>query len=425
MIQYTEGDGNDTIYNFNSDDTISITGNSSYTTLRSGDNTIVSIIGSGSITLYNDSYINVKGGKYVSSKYDWEINGTAATYGTSSNILITVSGLKNNAPVNGITLSGNVVTLSDSVLNQVTVTISDGYTLQLADNVTKTSTTAANWSVNGTTATYKAASTSAGYTLSSDGKSISYIPASGGNTLVTVSGLKNNVVSQNGVIDGINIENKVVKVSAKLVGDSGVKLSGSGYNLEIVTGEPIPEGISIKNNILTTSNKFTGSTINLNDEWAYGVTKVNADVVSHGINIAGDNADNSIKGGKGADIFVYAGGNDIITDYKAGEDKIKIDGTISNTSYKGKDVIFEIGGGTLTVKNAKDKEITFTDSNAKTLDLLYDNNFAVDDFGIDDITEQKFTVTEIQTLDNLKEFNSEDLTVTYGETLCSNSAVNV
>ena len=79
----------------------------------------------------------------------------------------------------------------------------------------------------------------------------------------------------------------------------------------------------------------------------------------------------------------------------------------------------------MTVKNAKDKEIAFTDPNAKTLDLLYDNNFAVDDFGIDDITEQKFTVTEIQTLDNLKEFNSEDLTVTYGETLCSNSAVNV
>ena len=28
--------------------------------------------------------------------------------------------------------------------------------------------------------------------------------------------------------------------------------------------------------------------------------------------------------------------------------------------------------------------------------LLYDNNFATDEFGLDDITEQKFEVTEIQ-----------------------------
>ena len=97
----------------------------------------------------------------------------------------------------------------------------------------KPETTNANWSVNGTTATYKANATSAGYSLSNDGKSITYSKASGGNTLVTIIGLKNNVVSPNGVIDEIDIENNIVKVSAKLVVDSGVKLTGNGYKLEL------------------------------------------------------------------------------------------------------------------------------------------------------------------------------------------------
>ena len=107
-----------------------------------------------------------------------------------------------------------------------------------------------------------------------------------------------------------------------------------------------------------------------------------------------------MTGGNGKDTFVYSGGKDIITDYTAAQDKIQIDGTISNTSYKGDDVIFKIGSGTLTVKDAKGKNISVTDSSgtqnySRTLDILYDNNFMTDDTNLDSITESKFTVTQI------------------------------
>ena len=109
-----------------------------------------------------------------------------------------------------------------------------------------------------------------------------------------------------------------------------------------------------------------------------------------------------MTGGSGRDVFVYANGegNDIITDYTA-SDKIQVDGTISNTSYSGNDVIFTIGSGTLTVKNAKGTNISVTDSSgtqtySRTLDILYDNNFMTDDAVLDDITEAKYSVTDIQ-----------------------------
>ena len=130
-----------------------------------------------------------------------------------------------------------MVTLSNSVLNKETVTVSNGYTLKLANDVPKTSTTSAAWSVSGNTATYKATSTTSGYSLSSDGKTINYSSASGGNTLVTVSGLKTGVSAKNGVIEGISIKDNVVSVSASIVDPNKVKITGVGYKLEILTDE--------------------------------------------------------------------------------------------------------------------------------------------------------------------------------------------
>ena len=196
--------------------------------------------------------------------------------------------------------------------------------------------------------------------------------------------------------------------------------------------DTLPVGISVKSGVLTTSTKFTGNEINLAD---YEATKVNASAMSKAVSIVGSDFNDSITGGNGADtisggsgkntltggngkdIFVYESGNDIITDYKAGEDSIKISGKISQTSYKGKDVIFTIGDGTLTVKNSKGKEISVTDSSgtqtySKTLDLIYDNNFIGDEFGLDSITEKEFEVENIETKNNLE---IEQPVITYGE----------
>lgn len=185
---------------------------------------------------------------------------------------------------------------------------------------------------------------------------------------------------------------------------------------------PLDDGLTYdaKRTVLTASAKFSSNEIDLG-YYLSTVTKVNTSSVKQDLNILGNGNNNSIKGGNGADtinggegndtltggtgedIFVYESGNDVITDYKSGEDKIEINGTIYDTSYKGKDVIFKVGNGSLTVKNSKGKEISVTDSNgnsqtySKTFDLLYDNNFMTDDLALDFITEKKFEVQNIRT----------------------------
>ena len=212
--------------------------------------------------------------------------------------------------------------------------------------------------------------------------------------------------------------------------------------------EPLETGLTYdaKKTVLTASNKFTSDKIDLG-EYLPTVTKLNADSVSQSLNIVGNSSANSIKAGKsddtingdsgkdtifggtgndsiyggndndklqgdagndtlnggsgndtltggaGNDLFVYEGGSDVITDYTAGQDSIKVNGTVSNVSYSGKKVIFTIGDGSLTVNNAKGKDISIVDSSNKTqtysrtLEILYDNNFITDEFEIDEISE--------------------------------------
>ena len=148
--------------------------------------------------------------------------------------------------------------------------------------------------------------------------------------------------------------------------------------------------------------------------------------------INGGKGTDTVTGGDGNDTFVYeyGDGNLIITDYTEGEDKIEIQGedvetVINSATVKSGDVIFKIGSGKITVKGGKDQEITFNDedgeeyyysgSNAKTLDLLYDNNFMNDDTKLDSITEQKFEVQNIET-QNYNNLAQEDKTfITYTE----------
>ncbi len=124
----------------------------------------------------------------------------------------------------------------------------------------------------------------------------------------------------------------------------------------------------------------------------------------------GGAGDDTLTGGLGKDIFIYESGDDVITDYTAGQDTIKFSSEITSTSYSNKDLIFETENGNLKVIDAAGKKITVTDSsgkttkqiysetasNARTLDLFYDDNFVTDEFEIDDIAEEKVDVTEIQ-----------------------------
>ena len=141
-------------------------GKGTYSSQASGEDIIITV-GDGKITLVGavGKSVYIEGKKSSASKNTWKLNGTTATYGTSGKTLVTVKGVKS---ASGLSLSGKVVTISASALNKSNITVSNGYTLSLANDVTAPITTAGTWTLSGDVATYKASSISAGYSLANN-----------------------------------------------------------------------------------------------------------------------------------------------------------------------------------------------------------------------------------------------------------------
>ena len=71
----------------------------------------------------------------------------------------------------------------------------------------------------------------------------------------------------------------------------------------------------------------------------------------------GGAGNDTFSGGDGNDLFVYESGNDVITDYASG-DKVSLGGAITKSAVKGSSVVLTINQNTLTLKNAKGKQLT-------------------------------------------------------------------
>ena len=222
LFQYTDGDGNDTIYGFDETSTLRIFSDDDFYTVKSSLDIIV-YVGDGSINLRYGTLLSEV--NIISEKPIWRLNGTTATYGTTDNILVTVEGVNS---AEGLSLNGKVVTVAASALNRGTVTISDGYTLQLADDVATPNYTTGNWQVNGTTATYNGASNTAGYELVNN--QIVYISAST-NGNFTISGVANT--------RGLSINGKIITVAASSLNQSTVTIS-NGYSLQLADDVTTP-----------------------------------------------------------------------------------------------------------------------------------------------------------------------------------------
>ncbi len=336
LIQYTYGDGDDTIIGFNSSDTLQITTNKKYQSTQGG-NDLYLIFDNGSITLKNvitANVVTISGGNSDDGdggddeKNSWKLNGTTATYGTSSKTLVTVKGVKSLA---GLSLSDKVVTVADSSLNNSKVTISDGYTLKLASDVSNPSTKKASWSYANSAATYKSSSKTAGYTLASDGKSISYTKATSAKTLATVKGAK--------AVKGLSTSDKKITLKNTALSKK-VTVSGS-YEFDFASG--------YKN--ATISGTAKADTIT-----ARGTNlKIVGGKGKDSIKMVGTNQ--TISGGAGADVFIYAtsGGNEKILDFKS-NDKLKIgedgDGNYSTVTSGDNLIVSTDDGGKITLVGA-------------------------------------------------------------------------
>lgn len=72
--------------------------------------------------------------------------------------------------------------------------------------------------------------------------------------------------------------------------------------------------------------------------------------------------DDTLTGNKGADYFVYNGGNDIITDYTLGQDKVKFNESVQGVYTEGDDLIVQlVGEGTVTIQGAGNKSVNAID----------------------------------------------------------------
>ena len=458
LIEYNSGDGNDIIYGFKADSTLSI-GGGSYSTEKSGSDIIVTV-GNGKISLIGAASldkVNIKGTKGSSETNTWKLSGTTATYGN----LVTVSGVK---AISGLSISGKVVTVSKSALNNAKVTISDGYTLKLASDVSKTS-TKKSWSLSGTTATYKQ-TISAGYKLASDSKSISYSKAST-KTLTTITGVKST--------DGLTVSGNVVTVSNSALNKKKITVS-NGYTLKLgsdvskatnkkatwtlknstatyksagktagytlasnkksisyskamsaselatIKGAKSTTGLSVSKNVITLKNSALNKKVTINGGYEfdfatdYGSATItgskNADTITargKKVSINGGSGNDVIKmygtgtinGGDGADIF-YVKPNvaNVIADYAA-EDKISMTGS-AEVEKSSDDIIFN---GKITVTGGANKKITYIDAGGEKIYSKSADDYKIDGKTVtisDNYTKESFDITNensIQTVD--------------------------
>ena len=493
LFKYAEGDGNDIIYGFKKNSTLSI-GGGSYSSEKSGSD-IIFTVGEGKITLVGAaslSAVNINGTKTSTPSTEtnkWTLSGTTATFGTSSKTLVTVCGVKsasglsvngkvitvaksalNSSKVtvsgdytlalandvdktakttkswsygnststynqkttayyslasdkksisfnkassktlvtvkgvksaSGLSLSGKTVTVGASSLNKKTVTISDGYTLKIANGVATPQATSANWSYKNNAATYKAASTSAGYSTSSDGKSITYSKAKTASTIATING----VTSKN----GIKIKNKVITVPNSIIGSSkNVTLNNNGNGYQFVTSvsNKTVKGSANKDAITSKGSNLSIIVVTANDT----------------VKIEGNNT--TINGGKGNDVISLssAAKNNVIV-YNSGDgsdilygfdenDTLKIAKGKAATSTSGNDVIFTVGKGKITVKGAADKTFSYSDANGtKTYSTVPTSSepYTIKGAGItlsSSYSEKEFDITTVNGGDDIITINA-------------------
>ena len=451
LYEYTFGDGSDTIEGFNGTSTLSISGGDYTASIR--DNDIILKVGESSITLKDAvslSAPNIKGVEVDA----WSFRNLSVAYGTYNKPHFKVSGVSSNA---GLSLNDKIITVADSALIKSDVSIDgDDYTLALADDVTQSTIIPAEWNQSGSSAVYTSSSTTEGYLLANDGRSITYTTEKASEQF-TISGVS--------ATSGITIEDKTVTVANSALSRANVIISAgyslalgedvarsafkpagwetlengnityqtdfatAGYSLvdnqisymEALEGKTLAEFSGInplftplidKENRLITFGKdsfddnvevvssdirnfefsagnydrafFTstdktdkinnvGSHISINSK--AGNDKINNS--GENVTINGGAGDDNVTMGGGSNTYVYANGDGKDVLYNFGEeDNIQILGEVE-ANIKNKDVVFKVGKGSITVRNAAASDMTITLIDADE-EILSANTYTAD-----------------------------------------------
>ena len=174
---------------------------------------------------------------------------------------------------------------------------------------------------------------------------------------------------------------------------SNTQLSGNDVVFNVGTGSlTFKDGkgkkLTVVDNKGNVSTKYYGAAIIVNDTarvsveaTEFGDTVTNrADGVSISAGggndlIANSGANVTVEGGNGndtvnrADVYRYTGGNDVITDYADG-DAIEIAAGAASYSVDGNDIVFNVGSGSLRVKNRNGNSIVTVNGAARSSKLF-------------------------------------------------------
>jgi len=320
----------------------------------------------------------------------WSLKSTTATYkGTSTagyalasdsktinyfkggtTTLATVKGVKS---LDGLKVSGTTITVSKASLNAKNVTVSDGYTLKLGSNVTK-STPKEAWSLKSSTATYKQ-TTTAGYSL--ENNSIVYSKAATTKTLATVKGAKSK--------SGLSVSDNVITLKNFALSNK-VTVSGSyefdfasDYKKATVTGSNNADtitvrGSNIKLNGSAGNDSLSGGSNNDSINGGAGNDVIfgnkGSDTLLGGAgndSLWGGSGNDSLYGGAGDDTFIYkpGEGTDTIFDFQSGDlltilkSNGKEGGTFTSSSFKNGNLTLGISGGGSVIFSGVSKSNSF------------------------------------------------------------------
>ena len=420
IIEYADGDGNDVVYGYKSIDRIRLTDESDFTTILSGEDVIVQV-GTGVILLagaadkdvhitkysvlpdmqYSNNYKNLTLNQYFNGTLkDYnskvktidarEVNNQIEIIGNAQNNSIhggnkndTIYGGKGNDKLYG-GYGDDVFVYNDGDGNDTIYDYAEGKdVIKINKSIKSTSIGFLGigflgndfvFKLGNGKITVKNGKTKKIEVIDKDNNSTYY------GTYLTVTENDSDVVkAASNVLDiDLTKRKKNIKITANskantINGGSGIESIYGGSGDDFIFGNAGADKLfGDKGNDLIDGGKGNDS-----------ITGGNGNDILYGNDgadtLVGGSGNDTLMGGIGKDVFVYSGGKDVITDYTEGKDKIKIlNKKISKFSIVDNDVVFKIGLGSLTIKDAVDKKITVTDStgtSTKSYSIMSPVNF--------------------------------------------------
>ncbi len=439
IIKYSLGDGDDTIYDYNAANTLSV--DAAYSKTTDGRDVIIKV-GSGSVRLVNyvDKPISIidQSGNFKSEtvRSGESLDDIVENHTYEETAIRDTNSTPNNTYVKLSDVGGSVVTITEDASGEKEYTAGEGGDTLI--NYSK----AAKVTLNGnngndtlvTSGKYTTINGSKGDDVISieggnalieytenDGKDVIYgydtnatlhILTQGGyestfkgnDVIITVADRKNSTITLKDMVDkpiiiNVNTYTTVDTISvgprthyefntagtaaflaADFEGTFDAEEDFDDYpNLQIIDGSAVTQN-SIKIIGNSKANEIAGGS--LHDYLEGGTGNDSLSGFNGDDTLVGGIGSDTLTGGAGRDVFVYnsGDGNDVITDYGTGKDTLQINNAeIKMASVSGEDVILGVGTNYITLKGANGKELTIVNEQDDIVTVNYSDELVIND----------------------------------------------